>query len=246
MASFRRNLLRLILLSVAVFFVAWLLRVTDTRHLMRLTLEKIQSLGPLAPLCFIVAYISACLVFFPGVILTLGGGILFGVALGTLYSAIGATLGAAAAFLISRYMAREWVQGKFGRNRRFRAIDDAVAEDGWKIVGLIRLSPVFPYIPLNYLFGLTRIPFVQFVVVTFLALIPNTALFTYAGLLVGDLAELGSRPIASGRTKWLVMTAGIVSTVVVTFFVTRIARRSLAKRLPEEINEESGDCAASG
>src|SRR5262245_55012988 len=117
---------------------------TDARQILREVLRHISALGPWGPFWFIMTYIIACLTFFPGVILTLGGGILFGVVKGTLYVSIGATLGAACAFLLSRYLARDWVTRKFSSNLTFRTIDDAVERDGWKIVGLIRLSPVFP------------------------------------------------------------------------------------------------------
>src|SRR5689334_6558363 len=107
MASFKRNLLRTFLLAVLVFLVLYLVRVTDARYLLRVILEKIDGLGPWKPFWFVMTYILACLTFFPGFILTMGGGVLFGLAQGTLYVSIGATIGAGAAFLVSRYLARE-------------------------------------------------------------------------------------------------------------------------------------------
>ena len=246
MASFRRNIFRGILLIMAGLLVFWLIRVTDPRYIMRLVLEGIRDFGSLAPLYFVIAYVLACLTFFPGVFLTLGGGILFGVFMGTLYVCIGATIGAACAFLISRYVARGWVYKRFAANDKFRAIDDAVEKDGWKIVGLIRLSPAFPFVPLNFVFGLTSIPLSHFVIVTFISIIPMSAMFVYLGSLIGDIAALGSEPIAKGKTKWIVTAVGVVTTIIVTLLVTRIARRALAARLPELANEESEDRAASG
>jgi uncharacterized membrane protein YdjX (TVP38/TMEM64 family) len=234
MASVRRNLLRAVILITSVLLVIWLIRVTDARYILRLILQKIQDLGPWAPFYFILTYIVACLVFFPGVILTLGAGVLFGLIKGTLYVSIGATIGASCAFLVSRYLARDWVFKKFSANRNFRAIDDAVAKDGWKIVGLIRLSPVFPFIPMNFVFGLTRIPLYQFAIVTWFSLLPLTSLFVYLGSLIGDIAALGQQPIATGKAKWIVSGIGVVMTIIVTIFVTRIARRALARAGLEE------------
>jgi uncharacterized membrane protein YdjX (TVP38/TMEM64 family) len=234
MASFKRNLLRTFLLAVVVFLVVYLVRVTDARHLLRVILARIDDLGPWKPFWFVMTYIVACLTFFPGFILTMGGGVLFGLLKGTLYVSIGATIGAGAAFLLSRYVAREWVIRKFAANAKFRAIDDAVAADGWKIVGLIRLSPVFPFIPMNFVFGLTRIPFWSFVLTTWVSILPVTALFVYLGTLLGDIAALGTQPIAAGKTKWIVTSAGIVTTVIVSLFISRIARKALMARLPEE------------
>ena len=195
---------------------------------------RISDLGSWAPFWFIVIYIVACLTFFPGFILTMGAGILFGIAKGTLYVSTGATLGASCAFLISRYLARRWVLHRFARNSKFRAIDDAVANEGWKIVGLTRLSPVFPFIPMNFIFGLTKIPFWQFFFATWFGIIPVCTLFVYLGTLLGDIAALGTQPIAAGKTKWIVSGIGIGTTLVVSLFITRIARKALASRIPDE------------
>jgi uncharacterized membrane protein YdjX (TVP38/TMEM64 family) len=245
MASFRRNLLRGILLVSAVLLVVWIVRITDARQILRVVLEKIQNLGPYAPLYFIGAYVVACLTFFPGIILTLGGGVLFGVFKGTLYVSVGATIGASCAFLVSRYLFRDWLSRKFAGSPRFRAIDDAVARDGWKVVGLIRLSPAFPFVPLNFVFGLTRIPLLHFALVTWVSLLPLTAMFVYLGSLLGDIAAIGSRPIVSGQTKWVVSGVGVVMTIVVTLVVTRLAKQALAGRLPDEVNGAPADRAAS-
>lgn len=233
MASLKRNTLRVILLVAFVSLVAYLVKITDARHLLRVSLMRISDLGPSAPFWFIIIYIIACLTFFPGFILTMGAGILFGIARGTLYVSIGATIGAACAFLLSRHVARDWVIRRFSRNPQFRAIDDAVAADGWKIVGLIRLSPVFPFIPMNFIFGVTKIPFWHFFFATWGGIIPVCVLFVYLGSLLGDIAALGTQPIAAGKTKWILSGIGIGTTLIVTFFITRIARRALASRLPE-------------
>jgi uncharacterized membrane protein YdjX (TVP38/TMEM64 family) len=234
MASFKRNTLRAFLLCVTLFLLIYLVRITDARYLVRVSLTRISDLGPWAPFWFIIIYIIACLTFFPGFILTMGAGILFGVAKGTLYVSIGATIGAAFAFLISRYLARHWVLERFARNSKFRAIDDAVANEGWKIVGLTRLSPVFPFIPMNFVFGLTKIPFWQFLFATWFGILPVCTLFVYLGTLLGDIAALGTQPIAAGKTKWIVSGIGIGTTLVVSLFMARIARKALASRIPDE------------
>src|SRR5688572_361620 len=105
MATFKRNALRAFLVAVVLFLALYLVRVTDARYLLRVILERIDGLGPWKPFWFILTYIVACLTFFPGFILTMGGGVLFGLIKGTLYVSIGATIGAGAAFLVSRYIA---------------------------------------------------------------------------------------------------------------------------------------------
>ena len=120
-------------------------------------LDWIRGLGPLAPIAFIAIYIVACVAFLPGSILTIGAGVIFGVVRGSIYVSIAATLGATAAFLVGRYLARDWVSAKLEGNPKFKAIDDAVGKEGWKIVLLTRLSPVFPFNLLNYAYGLTSV-----------------------------------------------------------------------------------------
>jgi uncharacterized membrane protein YdjX (TVP38/TMEM64 family) len=166
---------------------------------------------------------------FPGIILTLSAGVLFGVFKGTLFVAVGASLGAGCAFITSRYFARRWVLSKFGEYPHFKALDAAVAREGWKIVGLVRLSPAFPFTPSNFVFGLTQIPLWQFLVSTFICLIPLTALFVYIGYLGGDLAHVSSRPTMPGNLKWMVLAIALPTTAVVTFLVTRMVRRALAE-----------------
>lgn len=229
----RRNIVRAIVLVAAVLTLGWLAWFVDAVSVLRAALVKVQALGSWAPFWFILIYIVGCLTMFPGIILTLGGGVLFGQLKGTLFVSVGATIGAVIAFLISRYLARAWVERKWGRSARFQAIDQAVAEEGWKIVGLMRLSPVVPFTPMNFIFGLTRIPLVQFIIVTWISILPLTALFVYVGTLIGDLTQLGTRPVASGQLKWFITAIGLVSTVIVTFMVTRMAKRSLAAKMED-------------
>lgn len=233
MTAQRKAAFQLLAFAIAALALYWVLRVFDARVLVRAVLERIGEIGPWAPLWFVLSYVVACVIFFPGVILTLGAGILFGVPKGTILVSIGATLGAGSAFLLARYLARDWVVRKFSTNQNFRAIDRAVGRDGWKIVGLIRLSPAFPFIPLNFVFGLTRIPFWQFFFVTWVCILPSSCLFVYLGSLIGDIAALGNQPIATGKTKWIVSGAGLASAIIVTGLVTRMARRALTQASPQ-------------
>src|ERR1700674_5169600 len=95
-------------------------------------LDWIRGLGALAPVAFIAVYIAACVAFLPGSILTIGAGVIFGVVRGSIYVSIAATLGATAAFLVGRYLARDWISKKLEGNAKFRAIDEAVGREGWK------------------------------------------------------------------------------------------------------------------
>ena len=195
-------------------------------------LQWISALGAVAPLVFIAAYIAACVLFIPGSIMTIGAGVLFGVVRGSIYVSIGATLGATAAFLTGRYFARDWVAAKLAGNATFSAIDAAVGREGWKIVGLTRLSPVFPFNLLNYAYGLTSVSLRDYVLASWLGMLPGVVMFTYIGSLVGDLTRLGAASTTRPAGYWILNIVGLVATVAVALYAARIARRALAdKRL---------------
>src|ERR1700740_1412584 len=117
----------------------------------------VQDLGVWGPVVFVLGYAAATVAFAPGAVLTLAAGALFGLVRGTIYTLIGATLGASLAFLVARYLARRASERRIPGNARFQAIDRAVGREGFKIVALLRLSPVFPFNLLNYALGLTRV-----------------------------------------------------------------------------------------
>lgn len=195
------------------------------RGLLQTVLDQIASLGMWGPVIFILVYIAAAVCFVPGSILTLGAGALFGVWWGSVYVSIGATLGATAAFLTGRYLARDWVGKKISHNPRFSAVDRAVAQEGWKIVLLTRLSPVFPFALLNYGFGLTRVPLVHYVLASWVGMIPGTIMYVY----IGSLVQAGTRETTAA--EWALRAVGLVATILVTVLLTRIARKALAKRI---------------
>ncbi len=221
---FGRVLLALVLVAVLLFagrraaalvpeFAAW-----------------VQSLGPWGPVAFVVGYVVATVAFVPGSLLTLGAGAIFGLVQGVILVLAGATLGASAAFLVSRYVARTAVERRLAGNPRFAAIDRAVGEEGCKIVFLLRLSPVFPFNLLNYALGLTRVRFTDFLLAS-VGMLPGTVLYVYYGKVLGDVARLaGGARIERDAGYYVVLALGLLATIVVTTIVTRIARRALADR----------------
>lgn len=190
-------------------------------------LQWIEGLGGEGAIAFILLYIIATVAFLPGSILTLGAGLIFGIAAGSIYVLIGATLGATLAFLVGRYLARGWVSRKIAENPKFQAIDQAVGREGFKIVLLTRLSPVFPFNLLNYAFGVTGVSLKDYVLGS-VGMIPGTFLYVYLGSLAGSLATLGTEETpANPAVQWTIRILGLVATVIVTFYVTRIARKAL-------------------
>lgn len=187
----------------------------------------VESLGAWGPLAFVVGYAGAAVAFVPGSLLTLAGGAIFGLGRGTLFVFAGAVLGSSLAFLVARYLARRAIERRLEGSARFAAIDRAVARHGRRIVFLLRLSPVFPFNLLNYALGLTRVRFVDYLVAS-LGMLPGTVLYVYYGKLAGDVAALaGGAAVPRDAKYWTLLAAGLVATVVVTAYVTRLARRAL-------------------
>jgi uncharacterized membrane protein YdjX (TVP38/TMEM64 family) len=183
-------------------------------------------------------YVLAVIAFVPGLLLTLGGGLLFGVAAGTLYVFVAATLGACCAFLIARYVARGPVERRLEGNERFAAIDHAIGREGRKITFLLRLSPVFPFNLLNYALGLTRVRLVDYAVAS-IGMLPATIVYVYVGSLLGDIAQLGTGAAASNEDTALLRqglsVVGLAATIAVTVVITRTARRALAQATEEGV-----------
>lgn len=192
-------------------------------------LRAIDDLGPWAAVAYVALYAVAAVAWIPGSILTVAAGAIFGLLEGTLYTIVGATLGASLAFLVSRYLARGTIERRLGDSPKLRAVDEAVAREGAKVVFLIRLSPVFPFNALNYALGLTRVKFWEYVPASALGMIPGTFMYVYAGHAAGQVAAgtAGAGPEGPGR--WILLVLGLLATVAVTVLVTRTARRALAR-----------------
>jgi uncharacterized membrane protein YdjX (TVP38/TMEM64 family) len=209
----------------------------NPQDLLRTALQWIDGLGLAGGIAFIALYVIATVAFLPGSILTLGAGVVFGVFLGALYVFVGATLGAIAAFLVGRYLARDWITRKIAGNAKFAAIDQAVAQEGFKIVLLTRLSPVFPFNLLNYAFGVTGVALKDYALGS-IGMIPGTIMYVYIGSLAGDLARIGTEGQPTNlAVQWAIRIVGFIATVAVTLYVTRIARQALANRVSEPTSE---------
>lgn len=143
--------------------------------------EKLESvitmLGIWGPLVYILMYIFITLTMLPALPITVASGIIFGPIMGVVYTAIGAGLGLSFAFLIARYVAREAVEKKFGSTAIFKKIDEGVKNDGWFILAVTRLIPIFPFGMQSYIYGLTSIGFMQYAVLSIIFILPGTSIY---------------------------------------------------------------------
>jgi len=188
----------------------------------------VNGLGALAPVVFIAGYVVATVAFVPGSILTLAAGAIFGLVRGTVYVLIGATLGAAAAFLVARYAARPMVERKLAGNERFQRIDRIIEQQGGKMVVLMRLSPLLPFNALNYALGISKVRFLSYLLGS-VGMIPGTLLYVYYGKLAGDLTALGGRDVERGAEYYLFLALGLVATIAVAVIAARAGKRALGE-----------------
>lgn len=191
----------------------------------------IQTHGALAQVVFVLGYIAAAVLLVPGSILTLAAGFLFGLPRGVALVSIGSVLGAAAAFLVGRFLARDWVRARIETLPKFRALDSATHHEGFMIVLLARLSPLFPFILLNYGLGITGVRFKDYFFATWIGMLPATVLYVYVGTLAGDLTELTADQLSSGWQSRVFLGVGFVATLILTLFITRKANQALARHL---------------
>ena len=196
--------------------------------------DWVASLGTAGLVVYGLFYIVATVLFLPGSLITLGSGFLFGVVWGTVMVSISATIGASLAFLVARYLARGWVEEKAKGSERFQAVDRAIGQQGGKIVFLLRLSPALPFNLSNYLYGLTGVQFWPYVLATWVGTFPGTVMYVYLGAVskAGLAAATGSE--GTPMAQQVLFAVGLIATVVVTVFVTRVAQKALAETAVEK------------
>jgi len=204
-------------------------RVVPIKEAVSSFVEWVRTLGGWGPVVFAALYAAACVLMVPGSALTLGAGVLFGVVVGTITVSIASTLGACAAFWLGRTLAREWVAGKVAGHPRFAAIDAAVGEEGFKIVLLTRLSPVFPFNLLNYALGLTRVSFRSYALASWIGMLPATILVVTVGSSLGSIARITAERAERTGGEWIFFWAGLAAALVAVIFVGRVAKRALAR-----------------
>ena len=184
----------------------------------------VARLGWAGPLIFVVVYVSGTVLFVPGSVMTIAAGVLFGLWAIPIVSA-GSTLGAALAFLIARHLAREKVAKLVAANEKFRALDQAVGEQGGRLIALLRLSPLIPFNLSNYLYGLTNVGFWPYVLASWLGMLPGCCLYVYLGAAGKVGLDHQHRP--RGALADGFFGIGLAATIIVTVIVTRVARRAL-------------------
>jgi len=200
-------------------------------------LLQVAALGPWGPVLFALLYIIFAVTLAPSFLLTFAAGALFGVWRGSLLVFVSATLGACAAYFIAHRLAGTPLIGRLIRDRRVAAVRLAVAGEGAWVQFLLRLSPIIPYVLLNYALGLSRVRFRDFLIAC-PGMIPAIVMYTYYGRVVGDVAKIaaGVAP-PRGREYYILLGVGLAATVAATMAITRAARRAIEeqRQLPPDL-----------
>ncbi len=207
--------------------------------------ELIRGAGATGVFVYALVYIAATLFLLPGSLLTAGAGFAYGPLGGTLLVSPVSVTAALLAFLLGRFVARDWVARRVASNPKFAAIDEAVAKSGLKIVLLLRLSPILPFNLLNYGLGLTQVRLRDYVLGSFIGMLPGTFLYVYLGSLVTSASELasGQRP-SSGSWGQALYWGGLAATLVATVLITRLSRRALHEALENKRERQVSSGAA--
>jgi len=194
--------------------------------------EWARGAGPAGALLYALAYVVATVLFLPGSALTLGAGFAWGLAGGMAVVVPASVAGAVLAFLLGRTVLREPIARRVASDARFAAVDRAIGEEGFRLVLLLRLSPVVPFNLLNYALGLTRVRLRDYLLASVVGMFPGTLLYVYLGSLVTSAAELaaGRRPPA-GLAGEVLFVVGLLATAAATLLVARAARRALEATL---------------
>lgn len=198
-----------------------------------------QDLGPWGPLVLAIAYIPLTVLAVPASVLTLGGGYLFGLPVGFVADSIGATIGAAAAFLLGRTIGRSFVISKLKDYPQFRAVAIAIRKSGFKIVLLLRLVPLLPFNMLNYLLSVTPVSIWEYMLASWLGMMPITFGLVYVGTTLKDLSDVTHGWGEFSKTRWAMIILGLLVSVFLIICVTRVAKAALEKALAE--NEDIDD-----
>ncbi len=222
-----RRRLRIAVLLVLLLIVAAAVMLFPIRDWARVVLDWIRDCGTLGPLIMIALYVPAALFLVPASWLNVAAGFFFGPWIGTIVASVGGALGAGIAFILGRTIARELVESQVKSRPAMQALGAAVGQQGFKIVMLTRLSPVLPYGVLNYLFSVSQVKFRDFLIATWLGMLPVSLMYAYLGSAAQDVMDVYPDDDSSNGLTQALFVLGLLATIMVTVMVTRLARRAL-------------------
>lgn len=211
-----------------VLLIAWRLPVNDW---VLAFADRIRGTGARGVALFVIIYVVATVAVLPGSLLTIAAGFIYGPLRGLLIVSPTSVVAATAAFLLGRTVFRKWAKKKLARSPKASAVDRAIGRESFKLIVLLRLSPLIPFNLLNYALGLSSVRLDRYVIASFIGMLPGTWLYVYLGSLATTTAELAEAGEEGGTAKLALMIAGLVATVIAVIVLTRAARRALDQEL---------------
>lgn len=215
------------LLLFTVIIVIWyaLLQVTPLDKWLLEVLSRIEQYGFWGPCIFILIYIPSCVLMFPDVLPNAAAGAIWGAGLGAAVASIGRLLGSTITFLLARRFSKRWQEQRMASDPKFAALSKAIEREGFRIVILLRLCPLFPVIMLNYGLGMTRVRLRSYMVGTLIGMIPRSLLVAYSGSGVRAVADIASGNGMQGAGNPVIFWGGLVLSLVIVVFLANKARR---------------------
>ena len=193
--------------------------------------ERIRGAGAGGALLFVVVYVAAEVALVPGSLLTMAAGFAYGPVRGLLIASPASVIAATVAFLLSRTALRSWIQRKIANSPKTRALDRAIGRNSFKLILLLRLSPLIPYNVLNYALGLSDVPIGRFIVASSVGMLPGTWLYVYLGSFASSAAGLTTAGRGAAPARITLTIVGLIATAIAVLFITRTARRMLDEEL---------------
>ena len=231
-----RNRTKLIVLAALVLLVLVVVILLPVHEWVVIGTKWTDSHRTLAWVVYIAAYTAATILIIPGTILTVTAGFLFGVPIGVALVSVGSLSGASCAFLIGRFLARDWAKNRMRNFQKFKVLDIATRHKGFIIVLLTRLSPLFPFNLLNYAFGLTAVRFRDYVLASWIGMTPAIILYVSIGPATKNVTELASQGIQGQGPQKLLLVAGLIATLLLATIIMRIATKTLDQQLTKKMD----------
>jgi len=226
--SLRRRITQILATVITIAFPFLIITLLPVGRVVTKLDALLDRAGPYGIVIFVVLYIIDAVLLGPAWLFALVAGLAFGLVKGGLIVWISATLGAAAAFLVARYFARHRIEKFVRKNEKYEAVDRAIKKHGWKVVLLLRISPILPYTLSSYIYGLTAVDFWHYIVASAIGMVPMVAVYVSIGA-AGRQAALAAagRGHHQSTAEWIVLGVGLVVTVAAAFIIARAAKREL-------------------
>jgi len=199
-------------------------------HWLEAIVVRVSHMGPWGVVVFVAAYVAAAVTLAPAFVLTFAAGAIFGLWRGTLIVYFASLLGSVAVYGLAAPLAHGRIMRRLSRDPRVSAIRGAVVGDALWVMFLLRLSPLVPYVLLNYALALSGVRFKDFVLAS-IGMLPAIVMYAYYGKIVGDVAKLAAGVVPPrGIEYWTLVGVGLVATVWATHMITRAARRAMEQQ----------------